>query len=194
MAYLATRFLFPDEDDERKLDRVLSYFLFTRDQKLVLRIAEVIEVRAYVDASFGTHQDMKSVTGVMIMIGGACIYIKSGKQKIITRSSTEAELVGLSDALSEILWTREFVLHQGVKVGPAIVYQDNKSTICLVNKGRSMSERTRYVKVRYFFITHYIKAKEIEVQYLPTGDMVSDMMTKPLHGALFDKFRRMYTG
>ena len=161
---------------------------------MVLRVGDKIEVRAYVDASFGTYQDMKSVTGVMIMIGGACVYIKSGKQKIITRSSTEAELVGLSDALSQILWTREFVICQGVNLGPAIVYQDNKSTICLVNRGRSMSERTRHVKVRYFFITHYIEVKEIEVQYLPTEEMVADMMTKPLHGALFGKFRSMYTG
>ena len=54
-----------------------------------------------------------------------------------------------------------------------------------------MSEQTRHVKVRYFFITHYIEVYEIEVQYLPTEEMVADMMTKPLHGALFGKFRSM---
>ena len=90
------------------------------------------------------------------MIGNATVYVKSGKQKIVTRSSTEAELVGLSDALSQILWTREFLCNQGLRLGPAIVYQDNQSTICLANKGRSTSERIRHVKIRYFFIKHYI--------------------------------------
>ena len=128
------------------------------------------------------------------MIGGASIYVKSGKQKIVTRSSTEAELVGLSDALSQIIWTREFLISQGHHIGPAVVFQDNQSTICLVNRGKSMSERTRHVKVRHFFISHYVEANEIKIEYLQTGEMVADLMTKPLHGALFDKHRKMYIG
>ena len=92
-------------------------------------------MRAYVDASFGTYDDMRSVTGVIVMIGNATVYVKSAKQKIVTRSSTESELVALSDALSQILWTREYIIHQGVQVGPAIVYQDNKSGVALVHGG-----------------------------------------------------------
>lgn len=194
VSYCATRVLCPDEDDEKKLDRVLSYLLYSRDQKLTLKIGDRLEIRAYVDASFGTYRDMKSVTGVIIMIGGASIYVKSGKQKIVTRSSTEAELVGLSDALSQIIWTREFLISQGHHIGPAVVFQDNQSTVCLVNRGKSMSERTRHVKVRHFFISHYVEANEIKIEYLPTGEMVADLMTKPLHGALFDKHRKMYIG
>ena len=194
VSYCATRVLGPDKDDAAKLDRILSYLLTTRNKTLTLRIGSDTAVRAYVDASFGTYDDMRSVTGVLIMIGDATVYVKSAKQKIVTRSSTEAELVALSDALSQILWTREFIIHQGVQVGPAIVYQDNKSTICLVNKGKSTSERTRHIKNRYFFVTSYIEANEIKVEYLPTGDMVADMFTKPLHGALFSKFTGLLMG
>jgi hypothetical protein len=87
---------------------------------MVLRIGPEIQMKAYVDASFGTYEDMKSVTGIVLMIGNASVYVKSGKQKIVTRSSTEAELVRLSDALSQILWTREFLSNQGLRLGPAI--------------------------------------------------------------------------
>lgn len=137
---------FPNQDDEKKLDRILSYLLGTREIVLILLIGPSMEVRAYVDASFGTYQDKKSVTGIIIMIGNASVFVKSSKQKIVTRSSTEAELVRLSDALSQILWTRKYLLHQGVDVRPAKVFQDNKSTICLAIKGKSTSERTRHVK------------------------------------------------
>ena len=178
----------------KKLERILSYLLYTKSQGMVLRIGQKIELKAYVDASFGTYVDMKSVTGMVLMIGNATVYVKSGKQKIVTRSSTEAELVGLSDALSQILWTREFLCNQGLQLGPAIVYQDNQSTMCLANKGRSTSERTRHVKIRYFFIKHYIDANEIKIEYLPTGEMVADLLTKPLHGALFLTFRGLITG
>ena len=194
VSYCATRVLSPDEDDLKKLERILSYLLYTKSQGMVLRIGPEIQLKAYVDASFGTYEDMKSVTGIVLMIGNATVYVKSGKQKIVTRSSTEAELVGLSDALSQILWTREFLCHQGLRLGPAIVYQDNQSTICLANKGRSTSERTRHVKVRYFFIKHYIDTNEIKIEYLPTGHMLADILTKPLHGALFLKFRTLITG
>jgi hypothetical protein len=71
------------------------------------------------------------------MIGTAILYVKSGKQKIVTRSSTESKLVGISDVLSQILWSREYLLLAGINISTAIVYQDNKSTIFLANKGRS---------------------------------------------------------
>ena len=129
----AVSFCATNEDDFMKLARILSYLLFSRDQKMILKVRETCEVKAYVDASFGMYEDMKSVTGIVIMICEATIYVKSGKQKIVTRSSTQAELVGVSDALSQILLTREFLLHQGLRLGPATVYQDIKSTICLAN-------------------------------------------------------------
>ena len=151
-------------------------------------------MNAYVDASFGVHEDMKSVTGVVIMIGAATIYVKSGKQKIVTRSFTEAELVGISDALSQIIWTKEFLSHQGIRSGPVSLFQENQSTICLANKGRSTSDKTRQVKIRYFFIQHYLETKEIKIEYLPTGEMVADLFTKPLHGRVFSKHRGLVTG
>ena len=137
---------------------------------------------------------MKSVTDVVIMIGEAKIFVKSSKQRIVTRSSTEAELVGLYDALSQVIWTREYLIHQGFNLGPARVYHDNKSTICLAEKERSTNERTRHVKIRFFFIHDYIENNEIIIEYLPTGKMVADILTKPLHGALFEKFRGALAG
>ena len=194
VSFCATRVLNPTEEDERKVDRILSYLLYTKQQAMILRIGEKLEVRAYVDASFGLYEDGKSVTGVVIMRGDATIYVKSGKQKIVTRSSTESELVGISDALSQILWTREFLLAAGLQMGPAIIFQDNQSTIFLGKKGRSTSERSRHIKIRYFFVHHYIESNEVELRYLPTADMIADLLTKPLHGAMFTRLTSLITG
>ena len=151
-----------------KLDHVLSYLLFSRPNKMILRIGQHSSLNIFVDASFGLYEDGKSVTGVAIMLGDATIYVKSGKQTIVTRSYTESELVGVSD--------------------------DNQSTIFLANKGRSKSERSRHIKIRYFFVQHYIEESEIKLQYLPTGQMVVDILTKPLHGAFFKNFTDKLTG
>jgi hypothetical protein len=71
----------------------------------------------------------------------------------------------------------------------AVIYQDNKSTINLAEKGRSTSERTRHVNIRYFFIHDRIKSGEVEIKHMPTGEMLSDILTKPLQGTLFLKLR-----
>lgn len=128
------------------------------------------------------------------MLGNAVIYVKSAKQKIVTRSSTESELVAISDTLSPILWTREYMLTAGLPIGPAVLYQDNMSTIFLANKGRSTSERTRHIKIRYFFLHHYIDSKEITIVYMPTADMIADIMAKSLHGTLFYKLCAALSG
>ena len=194
VSFCATRVLCPTEEDEKKVDRILSYLLFTQDQHLILRIGQEVQLKVFVDASFGIYEDGKSVTGVVIMLGDAVIYIKSGKQKIVTRSSTESELVGISDALSQVLWTREYLMYSGLALGPAVIFQDNQSAIYLAKKGRSTSVRSRHIKIRHFFVSHYIESREIEVKYLPTERMVADILTKPLHGALFEKFCRSLTG
>jgi histone deacetylase 1/2 len=194
VSWCATRVLLPTEEDEKKLDRILGFLLYTQDQKLVLKIGPTCEVRAFVDSSFGLYPDGKSVTGAVIMLGNAPIYYKSAKQKIVTRSSTESELVGISDTLSQILWVREFLMAQGVPLGPAVLYQDNLSTIFLANKGRSTSERTRHIKIRYFFITHYVEMGEIRIEHMPTAQMIADILTKALHGTLFKKFSAAITG
>ena len=86
----------------------------------------------------------------------------------------------------------EFLIHHGVSIGPAVVYQDNQSTIFLANRGKSTSEHTRNVKICHFFINHYIEEKVL--QYLPTGEMIADLLTKPLHGSQFEKLRKLVAG
>ena len=194
VSYCATRVLSPTLEDQSKLERILGYLSSTPLQTLILKIGDSFEIRAYVDSSYGTYADAKSVTGTVIMLGEAPVYFKSSKQKIVTRSSTEAELVGISDALSQVLWTREYMIYQGFKIGPVTLYQDNCSTIFLANKGRSTSERTRHIKIRYFFITHYINNKEIVIEHMPTSLMIADILTKSLHGTLFTEMTHAITG
>jgi hypothetical protein len=67
----------------------------------------------------------------------------SRKQKLNTKSSTEAKLVGIDDVSVMILWTKLFLEAQGYKIKKNILYQDNKSAILLEENGkRSSGKRT----------------------------------------------------
>ena len=100
------------------------------------------------DASFAVHPDFRSHTGVVMTFGKGAVQSGSLKQKINTQSSTESELVGCDDGITKILWTRLFVEAQGYRITKNILYQDNKSTILLVENGRkSAGKRSRALNI-----------------------------------------------
>jgi hypothetical protein len=190
IAFLCTRVKGPDMDDYKKLMRVMRYLRGTLDLPLTLEAGDTNTVQWWVDASYATHPDMKSHTGAGMTLGKGLVYGTSTRQKLVTRSSTEAELVGVHDALPQVLWTRYFLEGQGYKLDDNIMYQDNKSTILLAENGRGSSgKRTRHINIRYFFVKERIAAKELRVEHCPTGEMVSDFFTKPLQGIQFRKLR-----
>ena len=196
VAYLATRVTKCTEDDLEKLRRVLRYIAGTRENGVVFRPGVLgICVRMYVDAAYGVHADGKSYTGSCIVIGDVgSVHCKSSKQSIVTKSSTEAELVALFDSTNQGLYLRNFLIDQGYLMGPAIVYQDNTSCIALVDRGRSGAEITRHIGIRYFWLRERIEKREAVVQYKGTKEMYANILTKPLQGAQFLYERKSLTG
>jgi hypothetical protein len=192
---LCTRVKGPNEDDWSKLIRFLEYVNGSRNDVLTLEASDLRVIKWYVDASFAVHGDFKSHTGAAMSYGGGAPITMSRKQKLNTRSSTEAELVGADDAMNLILWTRLFLGEQGYDVLENIVFQDNKSAILLEKNGkRSSSKRTRALNIRYFFITDQVEQGNLKIEYCPTGEMVGDFFTKPLQGELFAKFKAAIMG
>jgi hypothetical protein len=148
-----------------------------------------------VDASFAIHKDMRNHTGAVLSLRQGALMSMSLKQKINTKSSTEAELVAVDDAMNFVKWIQLFVEQQTKlledtsiikKFGlDTVIQQDNTSTIQLENNGQASStKRTRHINIRYFYITSKIKEGSIRVIHHPTKQMVSDYLTKPLQGLL----------
>jgi hypothetical protein len=193
-SFLARRVTDPDVDDLGKLRRLLRYVNATRDLPLIIRPDQAIQVHAFVDASYAVHDDFKSHTGTAITVGGGVTYAKSSVQKLNTKSSTESELVGASDSAGHILWTRDWLIGQGYPERPAVLHQDNQSSMALIAKGYSTSDKTRHINIRYFFLKDRVDAGELEVRYCPTEEMLADLLTKPLQGQQFVTLRDRLLG
>jgi len=193
VSYLCTRVWCATDTDVRKLNRVLQYVYETRGEGVVLDGAVVDAVTGHIDASFACHDDAKSQSGAAIMLGSACVMVKSGKQKIVTKDSTEAELVALSDSMGMVMKCHEFMESQGIAMKTPVLAQDNKSTITLVTKGGGQW-RNKYLKVRQALVKERVDAGEATVVYTPTGMMIGDCLTKGLLGELFRHMRRLITG
>jgi hypothetical protein len=175
--------------------RLMKYCNGTRKDKLTLSAENLHVIKWHVDSAFAVHPDFKSHTGGTMSYGGGAAQSISRKQKLNTRSSTEAELVGADDVAVMILWTKFFMEAQGYEIERNILYQDNKSTILLENNGkRSSSKRTRAFNIRYFFLTDQIEKGNLSIEYCPTTEMIGDYMSKPLQGKLFQKFKKQIMG
>ena len=193
--FLTTRVQRPTLQDMHKLKRLFKYIYQTRDLTMTLGIkGPNIQVRAYADASYAIHEDKKSHSGSLITLGIGIVFADSTKQKLVAKSSTEAEFITLSDSASPVIWSRNYFIEQDYPQLPAIIYQDNTSSIYLALKGQSDSKKTKHIAVRYFFIKNYVERNELKIVYVQTSKMLADMLTKPLQGNLFNTLRAIIFG
>jgi hypothetical protein len=185
-----------DIDDLSKLRRLLMYIRHTATRGLCLEPGHMgLRVRQLIDVAYGVHIDGRSHTGSATILGNsALIDAVSSKQHIVTKSSTESELVGTSDKAGDGLHVRKFLIGQGYKETPALeLLQDNMGSMALIKKGRPASQRTRHMDIRFFWIKERVDNGEINVKHLPTGDMFANVLTKPLQGKQFVRERMLLT-
>jgi hypothetical protein len=194
VSYLSTQVTKSSLEDLRKLDRAIRYVRDHIGEGITLSAAGTgknILVTGHIDASFGCHENGKSHTGVCVTLGEGPVFVRSVKQRIVTKSSTEAELVALSDEAGLMFHIEDFVVAQGY-VCQIVIGQDNQSTITMITESKKGSMRTMHINVRYFWLRERIKKKELTLVYVPTGNMLADVLTKPMQGNLFRSFVRKF--
>jgi hypothetical protein len=185
--FLTSRVRSPTDQDWRKLDRVLRYLNANPELGIGLSVKSPMTVIGYVDASFAVHFDFRSHTGAVVTLGDGPISVDSSRQKLNTKSTMESEIVGASDGSNNIFYLRNFLIEQGYRMGPAKLYQDNQSTLAILKTGQ-MSKRSRHINIRYFYLKDRVDQGELELEYIPTDEMLADLLTKPLQG---EKFRML---
>jgi hypothetical protein len=139
--------------------------------------------------------DGKGQLGLIIMLGIAVIFCRSCKLKAVTLSSTESEVYGLSDSVGYALWFARLLNDFGYSdVCPMETWQDNQSAMHMQTTGSGRFSRSKHIFIRDCFVKEHIDNGEIVLKYVPTEDMLADMLTKPLDKAAFNRLvKRMFT-
>ena len=187
IAFLTTRVSKPTENDWKKLIKIMKFLKTTQEVVTTVSMDESNTIKWYIDAAFGVHKDLKSQTGAVMTLGNGILSSISTKQKVNSRSSTEAEFIAVDDVISKVLWTRLFLENQGLKIAMNIIYRDNQSSMKMELNGKSSSgKRTRHFNIKYYYITDIIERKLAQIEYCPTSEMLADYMTKPIVGKKFN--------
>lgn len=129
--------------------------------------------------------------------GSAAILYKSLKQKTVTKSSTESELVSLKEAVQQILICAELLMELDTTINlyPIIVYQDNESAIRMVTQPVvNRQGRSKFINRSLFQVNENIVNGEIVVVHQNTEELVADFFTKALHGNRYRRFKAIIMG
>ena len=78
--YLTSRVTQADEEDWKKLKRILQHINATIDMEMTLSIYDMSIIKTWQDASSAVHDDMRSHTGANITTGKGTLYARSMKQ------------------------------------------------------------------------------------------------------------------
>uniref|UniRef100_A0A1Y1LCN3 Endonuclease n=1 Tax=Photinus pyralis TaxID=7054 RepID=A0A1Y1LCN3_PHOPY len=190
LSYLSRYQSCANDELYKALKRVLRYIKATIDLKLVYKCKD-LGLLGYVDADWGGDcKDRKSTTGYFFKLCDCTVSWCSKKQPSVALSSTEAEYVALSMAVSEACWLSNLIadFKCGLSNKPIEIFEDNQSAIKIAKNSESHS-RLKHVDIRYHFVKDKVAEGLIKLSYIKTEDQAADMFTKPLGKELFCKFR-----
>ncbi len=143
-----------NQGDWAKLVKLMNFLKATENDVPRLYADDTQTIKWYVDAAFAVHPNYKSHTGATLTFSSGVLASVSTKQKVNSRSSTEAELVAVDDVLTKVLWTKLFVEAHGHKVQANVIYRDNQSSMKLeLNSKSSLGKREQDISTSSIFIS-----------------------------------------
>lgn len=170
------------------LKRVLRYIKGTLELSLVYNPVEKSVIKAYADADWaGDTKDRKSTSGFLIEIFDCPVAWCTKKQPSVSLSSTEAEYIALSMAITETCWIKHLLKDFGYEMTIEI-NEDNQSVIKIAQNNENI-KRLKHIDIRYHFILEKVNKNIVKLNYIQSTENTADLFTKPLGKQLFDKFK-----
>ena len=130
------------------------------------------------------------VYGYLFKLYGMCIGWKATRQRSITKSTTEAELIALSVAGVEMEWWNRVFKH--VKFSPNVrpaIFCDNEQTVGIVSKQDDrLHTKLRHVDTHQMWLRQEVQHEHLHVVWCSTADMPADGFTKSLIRQKHDRF------
>lgn len=188
ISYLATYSSAPYQSHYDKAIVVLKYLYRTQYFTITHKCHDESFIHAYIDASYAIHHDAKSHTGSLIFDNTNILDGSSTKHQHMDKSSTGSEVSGVHLKMDLLESLKQLYYQLTGKIEPILIHQDNQSGMKLMNNGESISNKSKHMRVRYFYVKEKIDESIISLHYTPTNLMIADLLTKPLFGKQFETF------
>ena len=183
----------PGKHHHEAADRVFHYLLGSQD--FCIRYGgDARDLSSFVcasDASFGDNSlDRKSSQGYIMKLFGGAVALRANKQDTVTTSSTEAELLAISQTAKEAIYLSRLMQALKLVIPEALTIEcDNEQTIrLLVNESMKLQTKLRHVDIHSHWLRQEVQRKSIHIHWVLTKEMVADGLTKALSSANYKTF------
>jgi hypothetical protein len=193
----------PTTVHEEALRRLMKYVVATRNRGLVLSPDAIWDgssdfkftIHGRSDSNYATNpDDRRSVSGGRVFLNGAPIMFRSGTQKFVTLSVTEAETAAGVTVAQDMLYIYRLLKTIGLRAElPMLLKIDNSGAVDLANNWNT-GGRTRHVDVRNYFLRELRDEGVIRVSHVPGDENDADIFTKNTETRVFEKHIPMYVG
>lgn len=134
----------------------------------------------------------KSVTGYSVFLEGAPVAMRSVGARVVALSVTEAELYAATMCAQEMMYVTRVMESIGLTVKkPMKLEIDNQGAVDLINNW-SVGGRTKHIEVRQYFLRELKESGIIVTKWTPGANNESDLFTKNLPRAVFEKHAKMF--
>ena len=178
----------PLETHWTAVKRILIYLKGTLLYGLHLRPATLGPpycIRALCDADWASDiDDRRSTSGAAVYFGPNLISWWSCKQKVVARSSTEAEHRSLAQTTAEISWIKTLLTEIKVPFRTHVIFSDNLSAGALTHNP-VLHARTKHREIDIFFVRENVLTKQLVAHYILALDQWADALTKALSATRF---------
>lgn len=172
------------------LKRIIRYIQGTQDHELQMSKSKANTLIAYSDADWaGCPDTRRSTSGYCVYLGDNLISWSSKCQQTVSRSSAEAEYIGVANTVAETCWIRNLLLELHHPISRAtLVFCDNISSVYM-SANPVKHQRTKHVELDLHFVRENVALGQVKVLHVPTSSQYVDIFTNGLPSSLFTKFR-----
>jgi hypothetical protein len=168
------------------LTHILRYLKGTPGKGLMFSKYGHTDVEGYTDADWaGSATDRRSTSGYFMFVGGNFVTWRSKKQKVVSRSSVEAEYRGMAQGMCELLWLRRLLRDLGFGPKKTMdLYCDNQAAIAIAHNP-VQHDRTKHVEVDRNFIKEKLDVKLVSFPFISSKYQLADVLTKAMSTNIF---------
>ena len=178
----------PSETHMDAVMRILQYLKSAPGTGLSFKKRRSRGVEVFTDADWaGYVPDRRSTSGMCTYVWGNLVTWRSKKQSVVSRSSAEAELRSLASGVCEGIWLKRVLDDLKIIIeGPIKLFCDNQAALSIA-KNPVHHDRTKHIEIDRYFISEKIEEKIIDMEYIPSGHQLADILTKALPRATFSE-------
>lgn len=189
---LAEFLMNPGPEHHVAADRLILYLKGTKT--LALQFGPDLKEAWFQCSSDASYADdevtRKSTEGYLFMLFGGAIDWRCTKQKTVSTSTTEAELLALSHVAKQLYWWQRFfhAIRLDLKEAYAIECDNLQTVRLLLKESPKLVTKLKHIDIHQHWLRQEVEHRNVKINWISTYDMPADGFTKALPRQKHEKF------